>query len=37
MLEIPDDFMFVLDRNEFMNWRSQIVTSNSDSRVLCHA
>jgi hypothetical protein len=26
----PDDFMFLLDRNEFMNWRSQFVTSNSD-------
>jgi chromosome condensin MukBEF ATPase and DNA-binding subunit MukB len=26
----PDDFMFVLNRNEFLNWRSQFVTSNSD-------
>ena len=26
----PDDFMFVLDRKEFMNWRSQFMTSNSD-------
>ena len=26
----PSDFMFVLDQNEFENWRSQIVISNSD-------
>jgi len=26
----PADFMFVLDQNEFENWRSQIVISNSD-------
>lgn len=26
----PADFMFVLDQNEFENWRSQFVTSNSD-------
>ena len=26
----PDDFMFVLNRKEFLNWRSQFVTSNSD-------
>jgi hypothetical protein len=26
----PTDFMFVLDQNEFENWRSQIVISNSD-------
>ena len=26
----PADFMFALDRKEFMNWRSQFVTSNSD-------
>ena len=25
----PNDFMFVLDQNEFENWRSQIVISNS--------
>jgi hypothetical protein len=33
----PADFMFVLDRNEFMNWRSQFVTSNSDIMGLRHA
>ena len=33
----PDDFMFVLTRNEFMNWRSQFVTSNSDRMGLRHA
>ena len=26
----PDDFMFVLTAEEFKNWRSQFVTSNSD-------
>lgn len=26
----PIDFMFVLDKEEFRNWRSQFVTSNSD-------
>ena len=26
----PDDFMFELTKEEFENWRSQIVTSNSD-------
>jgi len=26
----PDDFMFELTKDEFANWRSQIVTSNSD-------
>ncbi|MCX6354804.1 MAG: ORF6N domain-containing protein [Candidatus Aureabacteria bacterium] len=26
----PEDFMFVLDKQEFMNWRSQFVTSNVD-------
>ncbi|MBN3032894.1 MAG: ORF6N domain-containing protein [Candidatus Saganbacteria bacterium] len=26
----PDDFMFELDKNEFNEWRSQFVTSNSD-------
>ncbi len=26
----PADFMFVLNQNEFQNWRSQFVTSNSD-------
>ena len=33
----PDDFMFGLDREEFMNWRSQFVTSNSDIMGLRHA
>ena len=32
----PDDFMFTLDRNEFMNWRSQFVTSISDRMGLRH-
>jgi hypothetical protein len=26
----PDDFMFQLTKNEFENWKSQIVMSNSD-------
>lgn len=26
----PNDFMFVLSKEEFENWRSQFVTSNSD-------
>ena len=26
----PDDFMFELTKEEFENWRSQFVTSNSD-------
>lgn len=26
----PEDFMFVLDDEEFADWRSQFVTSNSD-------
>jgi hypothetical protein len=26
----PEDFMFVLSKDEFKNWRSQFVTSNSD-------
>ena len=33
----PDDFMFVLERKEFMNWRSQFVTSNADRIGLRHA
>jgi len=33
----PKDFMFVLDREEFMNWRSQFVTSNSDRMGLRHS
>ena len=26
----PDDFMFQITKDEFENWKSQIVTSNSD-------
>lgn len=33
----PEDFMFVLTKQEFENWRSQIVTSNSDKMGLRHA
>jgi hypothetical protein len=33
----PDDFMFVLDHDEFVDWRSQIVTSISDRMGLRHA
>lgn len=33
----PDDFMFVLDNEEFTNWRSQFVTSNSDRMGLRYA
>jgi|GEM_PF-705742 len=33
----PDDFMFVLDGAELVNWRSQFVTSNSDRMGLRHA
>jgi hypothetical protein len=32
----PDDFMFELTKDEFANWRSQIVTSNSDRMGLRH-
>lgn len=28
----PDDFMFVLTQDEFMNWRSQFVTSNKSRK-----
>lgn len=28
----PDDFMFQLNKQETLNWKSQIVTSNSDNR-----
>lgn len=31
------DFMFVLDKSEFENWRSQFVTSNSDRKGLRYA
>ena len=33
----PADFMFVLTREEFADWRSQIVTSNADRMGLRHA
>jgi len=33
MARFPDDFMFVLDGEEFANWRSQFVTSNSSDRM----
>lgn len=33
----PDDFMFVLNPDEFMQWRSQFVTSISDRMGLRHA
>ena len=32
----PDDFMFVLTKEELADWRSQIVTSNSDRMGLRH-
>lgn len=33
----PEDFMFEMNAIEFQNWRSQIVTSNSDKMGLRHA
>jgi hypothetical protein len=33
----PEDFMFVLNRTEFKNWRSQFVTSKADRRGLRYA
>src|SRR5438874_13800093 len=33
----PSDFMFALDRTEFQNWRSQIVTSKADRKGLRYA
>src|SRR4051812_24812329 len=30
IFRFPEDFMFELNKSEFENWRSQIVTSNSD-------
>lgn len=33
----PEDFMFVLTKNEFAYWRSQYVTSNSDKMGLRHS
>ena len=32
----PSDFMFVLNKQEFTNWRSQFVTSNSEKMGLRH-
>lgn len=36
LARFPGDFMFVLTRQEFANWRSQFVTSNSDKMGLRH-
>jgi hypothetical protein len=33
----PEDFMFELSKEELANWRSQIVTSNSDKMGLRYA
>ncbi len=33
----PDDFMFEMTKEEFVNWRSQFVTSNSDRMGLRYA
>ncbi len=33
----PEDFMFELSKDEFANWRSQFVTSNSDKMGLRYA
>jgi hypothetical protein len=33
----PDDFMFILSKEEFENWRSQFATSNSDKMGLRHS
>jgi hypothetical protein len=37
MIRFPEDFMFQLTKEEFENWRSQFVTSNSDRRGLRYA
>jgi len=37
ILRFPDDFMFEMNEEEFQNWRSQIVISNSDKMGLRHA
>lgn len=34
LVRFPPDFMFILDKQELANWRSQIVTSKSDSKGL---
>jgi hypothetical protein len=36
MERFPPDFMFELNKEEFKNWRSQFVTSNSDKMGLRH-
>jgi len=36
ILRFPEDFMFELTDEEFKNWRSQFVTSNSDKMGLRH-
>ena len=33
----PEDFMFELSKEEFINWRSQFVTSNRDKMGLRHS
>ncbi|MBI9069748.1 MAG: ORF6N domain-containing protein [Salinivirgaceae bacterium] len=33
----PEDFMFEMSKEEFVNWRSQFVTSNSDKQGLRYA
>ncbi|ETR67977.1 MAG: DNA-binding domain-containing protein [Candidatus Magnetoglobus multicellularis str. Araruama] len=37
MKRFPSDFMFELSKEEFSNWRSQFVTSNSDKMGLRYA
>jgi len=36
IIRFPADFMFQLDKEEFENWKSQIVISNSDKKGLRH-
>jgi len=36
MVRFPEDFMFKMNEEEFQNWRSQIVISNSDRMGLRH-
>ncbi len=35
-MRFPEDFMFEMKEEEFQNWRSQVVTSNSDKMGLRH-
>ena len=37
MKRFPNDFMFEVSKEEFSNWRSQFVTSNSDKMGLRYA